>query len=131
MLREFKELTSKHEFIVQSKEFNLKEEGVDEFYYRVIGNKSDFIALFMVVKPILILSHGNACVEAGFSVNNDLLLPNLKQRTIVSQSVVYDFVEQSGRPLSVNINDELIKSVRIARQRLLNKFAYYSVLICV
>ena len=38
----------------------------------------------------LILSHGSAAVESGFSINNDMLVENLLEESLVGQRIVYD-----------------------------------------
>ena len=45
----------------------------------------------------MIISHGNARVESGFSINDDILLPNMLEEIIVSHRIVHDAV-QSRRP---------------------------------
>jgi len=42
------------------------------------------------MKLILVLSHGNAAVESGFSVNGDMLVENLHEASLVAQRIVYD-----------------------------------------
>ena len=68
-------------------------------------------------KIALLLSHGNADVESGFSVNEDLLVENLQERSLVSQRIVYDAIKNAGGVSSVDINKELIKSVKAASSR--------------
>ena len=46
--------------------------------------------LIAVVKLCLILSHGNACVESGFSINEQILQENMKELTIIAQRHVYE-----------------------------------------
>jgi len=41
---------------------------------------------------VLILSHGNAAVESGFSVKKKLIVENMEEETIVTQRVVFDAV---------------------------------------
>ena len=59
---------------------------------------------------VVLLSHGNATVKSGFSVNNDLLIENLKERTVVSQRLVYDFVKNSGGALKVEISKNMLNA---------------------
>lgn len=47
-------------------------------YYNIIGQNLHFVELFSIVRLILTLSHGNASVESGFSVNADMLVENLQ-----------------------------------------------------
>jgi len=41
---------------------------------------------------VLMLSHGQASVESGFSVNEELLIENMEEETIVAQRIVFDAV---------------------------------------
>ena len=66
---------------------------------------------------ILILSHGNASVESGFSVNNDTLVENFEKISLVAHRRVYDSVKNLGGTLQVKFNPDLIKSARSARTR--------------
>ena len=52
--------------------------------------------LWTVVKLVLVLSHGNASVEGGFSVNKELLIENMHEETAVAQRVVYDAILIAG-----------------------------------
>ena len=63
---------------------------LDGLYASLIGTKADFKELWSVAKIIFIQSHGNATVESGFSVNEDILIENLKEESLVAQRIVYD-----------------------------------------
>lgn len=114
--RQFQILVQDPDFLSKCQSFQFSHR-LDDFYASIIGSQKEYGELWTVVKLILILSHGNAAVEAGFSINSDLLVPNLKQETIQSQRIVYDAVTKVGGPLQIVINDELRKSVSCARQR--------------
>ena len=56
--------------------FDFKHDRLDDFYSKNIGKKAEYKDLFSsVAKIVLTLSHGNAFVESGFSVNEDMLEP--------------------------------------------------------
>ena len=63
------------------------------------------------------MSHGNASVESGFSVNGDIILPNMLAETIVAQRIVYENVRKAGGPTHVIITPEMIKMVRNAHKQ--------------
>ena len=65
--------------------FEMKDR-VDTFLSKILGRESP--DLTKVVRIILIMSHGNASVESGFSVNGDIILPNMLAETIVAQRIV-------------------------------------------
>jgi hypothetical protein len=96
----------------QFTEFNLSNDRLDTFYHTVIGQNSDFIDLFSVVKLVLALSHGNASVESGFSGNGEMLVENLHEESLTAKRTVYDAVQSSGGLMSVNISRVMLTYVR-------------------
>ena len=52
--------------------------------------------LFEVLKIVKILSHENAQIGSGFSVNLDLLIENLPKESSVAQCQVYDGIRTVG-----------------------------------
>jgi hypothetical protein len=55
------------------------------------------------------MSHGNATVESGFSINKQILVENLKEHTLVCQRQVYDAIYSIGGVTNLQINDKIIK----------------------
>lgn len=74
-----------------------------------------------VVKIVLILSHGNARVEAGFSVNKDALSENMSEDALVAHRIVYDSVQREGGLKNVVISSQMMKSVENAHSQYLQK----------
>jgi hypothetical protein len=93
------------------------EDRLDSFYAALLQNDSDFADLWSVVKLVLTLSHGNASVEAGFSVNGDLLVENMLEESVVAQRQVYDGVLSLGGVTAVPITKSMIQFVRASRTR--------------
>ena len=62
-----------------------EEDYLDVFLWRYIGAKSQFSKLRNVFSMLLILSHGQAQVERGFSTNKLLLDVNMQNETLVAQ----------------------------------------------
>jgi hypothetical protein len=73
------------------------------------STKKLFNELFDVVKLSLIMSHGNATVESGFSINKQILVGNLNEHTLVCQRQVYDAIYSTGGVTNLQINDKIIK----------------------
>ena len=71
------------------KNFDFYKERMDDFYVTVLGEKPKFKELFNVVKLVCIPSHGNATLESDFSINSDVLVENLLEKSVVSQRQVY------------------------------------------
>jgi len=56
---------------------------LDTFYCELLGRHQDFQELLHVMKLILVLSHGNAAVESGFSINEEMLVENAYEDSLV------------------------------------------------
>ena len=54
-------------------------------------NRKKFDKLWNICKLTLTLSHGQAVVERGFSVNKEILVENLQQKSLINQRMVYDY----------------------------------------
>ena len=96
--------------------FQSAEDRVDTLFFDCLSNES----LFSVVKLILILSHGQATVERGFSVSKEVEVENLKEHTLVAQRIVCDHVNSVGGVggvLKVELSKPLLLSVKMSRQR--------------
>ena len=111
--RLFADMIKQEKFLEACK--NLKwNDRLDDFYKI---HSSPYPELWNLIKLVLIVSHGNARVEAGFSVNKDMLVPNLKEETLEAHRLVYDAIRIAGGPSKVVITNAMKNSVRFARQR--------------
>lgn len=52
--------------------------------------------LWAFCKKLLILSHGQATVERGFSVNKEVESDNMQEDTVVTRRLVCDYIIQHG-----------------------------------
>ena len=68
---------NKDEFVVYQKDTDR----LEVFLWKFIGSASQFMTLRNVVKLVLILSHGQAQVERGFSTKRELLDQNMQSET--------------------------------------------------
>lgn len=68
---------------------------------------------------IFCFSHGQASVERGFNINKEILVENMKERSLIANRLVQDVVYQTvGKKwYEFPISKPLISSVRLARQR--------------
>ena len=99
-------------------QFNQKTQRLDQFYYNLLKGKEEFQELWQIVERILVLSHGQAKVERGFSVNEDMLLPNMKKETLVGMRLVYDTMKsQDVKIHEFNITDKMVQSCSQARAK--------------
>jgi hypothetical protein len=90
---------------------------LDEFYFKLLDHQPAYANVWQVFKMILVLSHGNAAVESGFSVNGDMLIENLHESSLVAQRMVYDSIKYAGGVMEVNIDKPMLQYVRGARSK--------------
>ncbi|KAJ8048247.1 hypothetical protein HOLleu_00489 [Holothuria leucospilota] len=93
---------------------------IDTFLFNKMGSNDDYFRLWQrVVCKVLLLSHGQASVERGFSFNKQLEVENLQERSFISQRHVIDHIKSVGGTLSVLVDRKLLMSAAGARQRYL------------
>ena len=92
------------------KEFNM-DERLDVFY---MNHLSRHIQLRVVVKLLMILSHGNARAESGFSVNEQMLVENMSEGSLVARRMVFDGLMNEGAISNVDVNRKMLKFVNNA-----------------
>ena len=64
-----------------------------------------------VVKFVIILSHGNACVESEFSANEEMLVENMSEGSLIAQRMVFKGVMNGGDISNVDVNRKMLKLV--------------------
>lgn len=111
---EYNKLCQSAEMLNEMKKYNRHEKRLDHFWVQLIAKSpnNNYKNLFELIKFILPLSHGNAALERGFSVNEDLLIENQSENSIVALRIVYDAIKEVGGVSSVPITKSLIQSVR-------------------
>ena len=122
-LRQWEHLVKSEDCKGRSKEYeNLAKSNPDKrpdvLYRELLGGKDEFKELYSVVKLVLILSHGNAKVEHGFSINKQILKDNMLERSLVAQRIVHQAIPKQGRKfLDIEIDGQMIADVRGASRR--------------
>ena len=78
----------------QNKSFKFHDSShrVDQLYHGLLAGSDDYGQLWSVVKMVLLLSHGQATVEKGFSVNRQVDDDNLHADTFCCRHLIYDTV---------------------------------------
>ena len=79
--------------------------------------ETKYSLLLKVIRLILVLSHGQASVERGFSINKQVEVENLKEQSLVAQRLLCDHVKTVGGVSNVTINNKLLVSSAMARQK--------------
>ncbi|GBN16627.1 hypothetical protein AVEN_15885-1 [Araneus ventricosus] len=79
-----------------------KEQRLDTFLYQYFSvDKEKYRKLWDIVKMILILSHGQATVERGFSLKKVLEVENLKENSYIAQRMIIEAIKEAGDVLDV------------------------------
>ena len=97
--------------------FKMNENRLDEFYGNYTKD-AKYAKLWEVFQIIFTLSHGQAAVERGFSINNELLVENMQEKSLVASRFVYASVKSSDAHFSdISYTPRLKLNVREARMR--------------
>lgn len=99
------------------KSYNPSEKHLDRFWRDIVGQ--DFKDLLNVVKMVCCLSHGNANIERGFSINVECFFENMREESIIARRQVYDAVSHHGDVKTLEISKTLILNARNAHSRYL------------
>lgn len=91
-------------------------EGLDTFFSGYFL-KTPYGKVWDVIKMLLILSHGQASVERGFSINKASEVENLKESSYVARRTVHDYITYCGTIHDIPITKELRMSASSARMK--------------
>ncbi|XP_063076306.1 uncharacterized protein LOC134466336 [Engraulis encrasicolus] len=98
--------------------FKPMETRLDAFLHQHVSGRHPELWAFM--QKLLVLSHGQATVERGFSINKEVETCNMQEDTLVAHRIVCDFVSSHGGVSKVPLTQELLSSVSSARSRYRN-----------
>ena len=98
-------------------EFNPLTDRVDSLLHELMFKDKRFEKLWRLCRKLLLLSHGQASVERGFSVNRQIETENMKDKTYVARRRICDHVRAVGGIDYVLVDKSLLLSVSAARQR--------------
>lgn len=115
LYKEFKDFCSKRGALESFKQFDRLSQKLDNFWYNLIVTMNGSQKLLNFLKKILILSHGNAFVEKGFSINKEVIVENQLAKSLVAQRQVYDAIQALGGLDNIVIDKQMILKIRNAR----------------
>ena len=72
--------------------FRFGEDRLDSFLYEVLHAEKAYKDLWNTLKILLIFLNGQAATECGFSVNKEVLAPNLKKVNMTAIHHIHDFI---------------------------------------
>lgn len=98
--------------------FDQKDDRLDCFFADFMGTSKSFTNLWDVFKMIFTLSHGQSAIERGFSVNKQLLVENLKERSLIALRRIEDHMTSCGEsPHEMQITRDMLQHVKQANRR--------------
>ena len=101
-------------------QFDHETDRLDELWYSLLHCEKQLQNLWSVhsvVESCLLLSHGQAGVERGFSINKATMTTNMADRTLVAQRHVIDHIQRIGGIENFIITPELRLAVTNARNK--------------
>lgn len=85
---------------------------LDNFSFEKVGIQN-YKKLSYIVRVIFVLSHGQASVERGFSVNDSVIDTNMSPESVIFQRLIWDhMISNDLKPATVRINKSLVLSVK-------------------
>lgn len=97
-------ICSRPTFKEQCIAFNKASDRLDIFFCSLVFESSDTKDLQKFIRMVLCLSHGQASVERGFSLNKDLLVENQKEESLIAQRLCKDYLhyQNDGKHFQYN-----------------------------
>ena len=120
VLAEYRKLVSdaKRYHLDKFSSFKITTDRLDSFLFEVLPNQNESQQLWITMQLILTLSHGQATVERGFSVNKEVLAPNLQETSFVAMRLVHSSMQAAKfKVTDLVVNDALLSSCAHARNR--------------
>lgn len=96
--------------------FSKESDRLDIFYSDLLKD-GKYEKLLKVVKLLLVISHGQASVERGFSVNKEVESVNLSESGVVARRIICDYVTAKGGIMNVEVTKGLLLSAASAKNR--------------
>ena len=80
-----------------------------------------FSNLWLVVRKLLLFSHGQASVERGFSLNKHLMVENQQKDNLIGRRIIKDAINYAGGRNNIDVTDKkMVKFVRLSYSRYMN-----------
>ena len=90
---------------------------LDNLYFNQL-HIDKYKELASVLKILFTISHGQASVERGFSLNKAILKDNIEQMSVISQRLIKDhLIMRNVKPHTIEISNQLILDVKSSRMK--------------
>ena len=113
-LQQYREMLVSPTCVGMTNAFDENNERLDSLFLRVIDK--NHTCLLNVIKPLL-LFHGTANVESGFSINKELIEDNQKLETLVALRRCKDGLKHSGGLANFEVTKEVLAAVKGSHMR--------------
>ena len=98
--------------------FDKLSDAADVFLSKFLHKIPQYKVFWKVCSIIFVLSHGQSAVERGFSINKELLVDNLQEKSLVSQRMVYDHIKSNKITVhGYELPSDLLKSCKLSNRR--------------
>ena len=99
-------------------EFEESKNLLDSFLWTNMRSDSNYKSIWSIVKIILVLFHGQATVERGFSESKMLLVENLDMESLIAQRLIcHNMKRKNIEPHNFPVYKNVISSVKFAGQK--------------
>jgi len=98
----------------QFAEFSPSTQRLDEFL--CANMRPDCASAWKIVQTVMLLSHGQASVERGFSFNKEIVCDNLKEKSLIAQRTIVDYLNVVGGTDNIVITKSLLNAAAMGRQ---------------
>ena len=105
--------------IVNGLRFKITDDRIDSFFAEFMHSNLIFKCCWEIFQLIFILSHRQASVEEGSSINKKLLTEILEEVSIISQRVMYNHICDLS-VTDVPFPNDLLKSCKLYYSRYIN-----------
>lgn len=110
VLSEYNSVVDKASQLKELREFDRMAHHVHKVWNDCVRKRKEFYDLWDVMKVMLLLLHGQAGVERGFSLNRQVEVENLQKQSLVAQHIICDHISSVGGLKNVIITKELLLS---------------------
>ena len=77
--------------------FYIIKKTVDEVLFNKVANNPKYVRLWEFMKKMfIVISHGQATVEHGFSENKMALETNMEEKTLIARRTIKDYIRYLG-----------------------------------
>ena len=92
--------------------FNISKERVDTFLGSYLNKINSYKHAWMVMIFVFPLSHGQSQVLRGFNINDDVMVENMHNDSLIAQRIVFDHMKCNNfQPHNYEIGQKLCTSV--------------------